>query len=501
MVLRGRAGVAGGHGQLHWSNNFDEVQDFEGQIRTLAGGTGLMSDAAFNTGTRSQALGDRKAGASADLDALAAYLGSLGTFDASPSRSANGTLTTLAQEGKTVFNNHGCATCHSAAAFTRSGIGNPANIGTLKPSSGQRLFGALGGIDVPTLRDVWATGPYLHDGSAPTLGTAVRAHSSVVMSDVDLDRVTAYLREIGSDEPAPSTNAGGLLASYFNSVTPGGAAALTRTEVVDTDWGTGSPGVGVNADNFSARWSGKLVVPVTGAYVFQTESDDGVRAWVNGVQIINNWTDHAPTLNNSAAVSLTAGQQVDVVLEYYERGGGAVMRWRWQTPGAAGFAAVPAHYLVPTTVTPPVPPVPPSGGLRGQYFSGVALGGAALLTRTEAVNVDWGTAAPGPGVPADNFSARWTGFVTMPTTGSYMLRTLSDDGVRLWVGGSRRINNWSDHGPTYNTTSSLNFSAGQKVPVTLEYYERGGGAVLRLEWRPPGSSSYVAIPAERLSIN
>jgi hypothetical protein len=38
------------------------VQDFEGQIRALAGGTGLMSDALFNTGTRSQPLGDGKAG-------------------------------------------------------------------------------------------------------------------------------------------------------------------------------------------------------------------------------------------------------------------------------------------------------------------------------------------------------------------------------------------------------------------------------------------------------
>ena len=47
--LRGRAGL--GQGFLHWSNNFDEVQDFEGQIRALAGGTGLMSDAAFNAGT------------------------------------------------------------------------------------------------------------------------------------------------------------------------------------------------------------------------------------------------------------------------------------------------------------------------------------------------------------------------------------------------------------------------------------------------------------------
>jgi len=55
LSLRGKSGM--GHGFLHWTANFDEIQDFEGQIRTLAGGTGLMSDAQFNTGTRNQPLG------------------------------------------------------------------------------------------------------------------------------------------------------------------------------------------------------------------------------------------------------------------------------------------------------------------------------------------------------------------------------------------------------------------------------------------------------------
>ncbi|RZL54313.1 MAG: DUF1929 domain-containing protein, partial [Variovorax sp.] len=92
IAIRGRAGT--GHGLLHWSGNFDEVQDFEAQIRAFAGGTGLMTDAQFNTGSRSQPLGDRKAGVSADLDALAAYLGSLDSFAASPWRNADASLTT-----------------------------------------------------------------------------------------------------------------------------------------------------------------------------------------------------------------------------------------------------------------------------------------------------------------------------------------------------------------------------------------------------------------------
>ncbi len=172
--LRGRAA---GQGHLHWSNNFDELQDFEGQIRTLALGTGLMSDADFNAGTRSQPLGDPKAGRSADLDALAAYVASLATFDASPYRTTSGALTSAASAGKTVFTNMNCGSCHSGTAFSGSGANTLVDIGTIKPASGSRLGGALTGIDVPTLRDVWATAPYLHDGSAATLGDAVRAHA------------------------------------------------------------------------------------------------------------------------------------------------------------------------------------------------------------------------------------------------------------------------------------------------------------------------------------
>lgn len=199
VALSGRGGM--GHGFLHWSANFDEVQDFEKQIRDLAGGTGLMPDALFNAGTRNQPLGDKKAGQSADLDALAAYLGSLGSFEPSPLRNADGTLTTAAAAGRTVFQNANCASCHGGTAFTASGDASALkNVGTIKASSGKRLGGTLTGIDIPTLRDVWSTGPYLHDGSATTLGAAVQAHAGNTVTGTNLDNLVSYLQQVGSEE-------------------------------------------------------------------------------------------------------------------------------------------------------------------------------------------------------------------------------------------------------------------------------------------------------------
>lgn len=206
IALRGRAGA---QGFKHWSGNFDEIQDFEGQIRILAQGTGLMSDALFNAGTRSQPLGDKKAGLSADLDALAAYVTSLNQFAPSPNRNADGSLTTQAMDGKALFNAN-CASCHSGAAFTDSGAANFHDIGTLKSSSGNRLGEPLMGIDTPTLRDVWATAPYLHDGSAPTVAAAINAHTALTLSASQVASVAAYVMQIGGEEPAPNAGISGV---------------------------------------------------------------------------------------------------------------------------------------------------------------------------------------------------------------------------------------------------------------------------------------------------
>jgi cytochrome c peroxidase len=160
----------------------------------------LMNDSDFNAGTRSQPLGDPKAGRSADLDALAAYVASLNTFARSPHRNADGTLTPDAVAGETVFQIKDCAQCHSGSNLTDSVTSSDTlhDIGTLKPSSGRRLGDTLTGIDTPTLRGVWASAPYLHDGSAATLRDAVSAHEGITVTPFELDRLSSYLQQLDS---------------------------------------------------------------------------------------------------------------------------------------------------------------------------------------------------------------------------------------------------------------------------------------------------------------
>ena len=199
ITLKGRGGSA--HGLIHWTANFDEIQDFEGQIRNFAGGTGLMEDADF--AATEPTLGAPKAGLSADLDALAAYMESLLTVDQSPWRNADGTMTSAALNGESLFLTKGCATCHAGAIFTDSSSTLLLHdIGTTMPESGQRLEGPLNGFDTPTLLGVWRTAPYLHDGSAPTLEDAIAAHTSIATTIAEQADLASYVSQLDTGIPA-----------------------------------------------------------------------------------------------------------------------------------------------------------------------------------------------------------------------------------------------------------------------------------------------------------
>jgi hypothetical protein len=187
--------------------------------------------------------------------------------------------------------------------------------------------------------------------SAPSTTASFSASGSYVLRLTASDSALSASDTVGvTVNPAPASGTG-LTARYYNDPGTGSRfTTLVRTRVdarVNFDWGSASPIPGVvQTNNFSVRWTGQVQAPVSGNYVFSTVSDDGVRVWINGVLRINNWTDHAPTTNTSAPIALVAGQKYSIVMEYYERGGGAVARLRWSYPGQ-GTQAIPQARLFP----------------------------------------------------------------------------------------------------------------------------------------------------------
>ncbi len=142
----------------------------------------------------------------------------------------------------------------------------------------------------------------------------------------------------------------------------------------------------------------------------------------------------------------------------------------------------------PADVGAPPPPEdmgapPQSGGLLAQYFNGTdfqELGHERVDRRVQWVKE--GERPIAPGVGPDNITVRWKAFVRPRYSERYTFRTRSDDGVRLWVDGKRIINNWTPHGAT-DDTGGVELEAEARVPLMLEYYQGGGGAVIELHWR------------------
>ena len=297
ISLRGHAGA---QGRLHWSGNFDEVQDFEGQIRSLAGGTGLLSDSAFLAGSRSQPLGDPKAGLSADLDALAAYVASLNSAPASPWRDSSGALTAQATQGRDVFA-RSCAGCHGGSDFSSSGSAVLHDIGTTTAASGQRLGQSLNGLDSPTLRDAWATAPYLHNGSAATLQAAIQAHARINLTATELAQVLSYTQQIdGNEAQAPSSSANLVVRAL--ATLAGRIGALFEVRVNSAVVGSGQLDAGGWVDLFFDVAA--LVKNTVIEIVFKNDQNIGGEDRNLAVQSIR--------VNNSAVV---AGNDAGTVLD------------------------------------------------------------------------------------------------------------------------------------------------------------------------------------------
>lgn len=134
----------------------------------------------------------------------------------------------------------------------------------------------------------------------------------------------------------------GLLGSYYNWTggSPPASAFLLANKKgeridakVNFNWAAGNAPMGV-ADSFSVRWTGFYKATAATNY-FCTSSDDGVRVWINGALVINNWTNHSATWNCTGNIALTAGTKYSVVIEFYENGGDAVMHFTRSSVSAA----------------------------------------------------------------------------------------------------------------------------------------------------------------------
>lgn len=157
---------------------------------------------------------------------------------------------------------------------------------------------------------------------------------------------------------------------------------------------------------------------------------------------------------------------------------------RCQTPsGAANTDDYDISFSVKASVS---CPSPTSEAFTGCYYAGTNFDNLVFTRQDSAINFDWGIGSPDASVPADNFSARWSGSFNL-TSGTYDFTAVTDDGMRVIIDGTTVLDKWFVQAPaTY--TFSQNISAGAHT-IVVEYNEYSGGAVAKLSWAKQASYS------------
>jgi cytochrome c peroxidase len=154
---------------MHWSGDFDELQDVEITIQKIQFGKGFTGKTAYDS------LGEAHSGISVELDALAAYLASLKS-PSSPYKSEDN----VRALGQSVFEELNCQTCHMPPVYTDHKLHD---VGTGDHKKEKNSHGRSTAFDTPSLRSLWLTAPYFHDGSADNLEEVFQTGSIHNISD------------------------------------------------------------------------------------------------------------------------------------------------------------------------------------------------------------------------------------------------------------------------------------------------------------------------------
>lgn len=286
-------------------------------------------------------------------------------------------------------------------------------------------------------------------------GTSAWSNEHNATTDSEKPQLPGGQTPGGGQPTTPPTNqkpgtGTGLKGEYFDNLDLTNLK-LTRTDgTINFDWGTGSPHASIGSDTFSVRWTGQIEARYSEEYTFFTTSDDGVRLWVNGQLIIDQWNVHAAT-THTGKIRLEAGKKYDIKMEYFENTGHAVAMLGWSS-ASQEWEIVPQSQLFSagTTETPA-----PSG-------SDLARGKSAYASSVQSDDVNWIA-----GLTDGDDSTRWAS-------------KLGSDNEWIYVdlGKSYNINrvklNWET---AFAKTYSIQVSNDGKTWTTIYSTDNGDGEI------------------------
>jgi hypothetical protein len=260
-----------------------------------------------------------------------------------------------------------------------------------------------------------------------------------------------------SAPPPTPTSFSGWKASYYNHPSLGGTPALVQdVPSINFNWGTGSPASSIRSEHFSAKFE-RTIDFRFGTYDLSVTFDDGIRLFIDDQIIIGAWNE-GPLRTRNAQMVLSGSKRIRI--EYFEATDNAQIQFSQRLIGAS--EAWRATYYGDTHFATQVL-------TRGEPRSG-----------TRQLDYNWGHGTPAPGVPADQFSARWVGSFHFEG-GDYRFHATSDDGVRVYIDGILLINHWQN-GYVADLKNTFTRIGSGKHEIIVEYYESYGDALIQVWW-------------------
>ncbi len=238
---------------------------------------------------------------------------------------------------------------------------------------------------------------------------------------------------------------------YTNPNLTGSPILVQNDESLLFDWGQSAPAPQVPVDHFSVRWTRTLVFD-EGPFRFSVTVNDGVRLWLDGMLLIDQWHESATT-TYSGYIYLSGGAHT-IKVEYFDYTDTALIKLGWERQEA--FT-----------------------NWKGDYYANADLAGLPTLVRDDAeIKFNWSAGPAEPNLPSDNFSVRWSRTMQF-NAGTYRFYANADDGVRIKVDDVTLVDAWYASAGLKEATIPL--TAGNHNLV-VEYLELGGNAVIEFGW-------------------
>ncbi|MCT2535119.1 PA14 domain-containing protein [Aquibacillus koreensis] len=226
---------------------------------------------------------------------------------------------------------------------------------------------------------------------------------------------------------------------------------------------------GLPDDQFSATYTTFAKIEA-GEYVFRAKSDDGIRVYLDGKKIVDDWNNGA---YRETAVKVNVadknGSNVhELKVEYYENVG----------ISKVGLSVQKYEDVLDTNGW--VGEIYPNQTLTGNP---IILGGKGSLQEINSLNFDWGKGSPHPSIPADHYSARFTQMMQVPEAGNYNFNISANDGYKLFVNGLKVSEDW-EYSPALWHQQNVHLDAGQNK-IVVEYQEDTLSSHLKMKVADP----------------